>query len=54
MNERVSRLWKESVETKPYVSAERALLLTELFENVAERGSSTPMMRALAFKYLLE
>ncbi len=54
MNERVSRLWKESVETKPYVSAERALLLTEFYGNDAEPGSSTPVKRALAFKYLLE
>jgi len=54
MNERVSRLWKESVNTKPYMSAERALLLTEFYGNDAKPGSSTPVKRALAFKYLLE
>jgi formate C-acetyltransferase len=54
MNERVSRLRKESVNTKPYVSAERALLLTEFYGNDAKPGASTPVKRALAFKHLLE
>jgi formate C-acetyltransferase len=54
MNERVSKLRKESVNTKPYVSAERALLLTEFYGNDAEPGSSAPVKRALAFKHLLE
>jgi formate C-acetyltransferase len=54
MNERVSRLRKENVNTKPYVSAKRALLLTEFYKNDAKPEPSTPVKRALAFKHLLE
>lgn len=54
MNSRVSRLRKESVSSQPYVSAERALLLTEFYGNGTAPGSSAPVKRALAFKHLLE
>ena len=32
MNERVARLRKQSVETRPYISAERAKLVTEFYK----------------------
>ena len=53
MSERVARLRKQSVETHPTLSAERAQLLTEFYAQ--DLGTiSAPMRRALAFKYLME
>jgi formate C-acetyltransferase len=54
MNERVRRLRKESTETSPSISAERAELLTEFFKSGAADGLPAPIARALAFNYLLE
>ena len=53
MSERVCQLREQSVHTKPYISAERAELITEFYQNIADTGSP-PVIRALAFKYLLE
>ncbi len=53
MNQRVARLRQQSLDAIPTVSAERAQLLTEFYQQ-EERPLSTPVMRALAFKYLLE
>jgi formate C-acetyltransferase len=53
MNERIERLRKESFETKPSFSPERALLETEFYsEN--DGKYSTPVMRGLNFKYICE
>ncbi|MDI9370818.1 MAG: glycyl radical protein [Synergistaceae bacterium] len=53
MNDRVARLRKESFETSPSISIERALLTTEFYrEN--EGKYPTPVMRALNFKNLCE
>jgi pyruvate formate-lyase/glycerol dehydratase family glycyl radical enzyme len=53
LSERVRRLKEESITTKPYISAERAELLTDFYMN--EQGlHSVPVTRALAFKYILE
>ncbi len=54
MNERIRKLRKQSLETKPSISGERARLLTEFFCSDKARGLSTPVSRALAFKYILE
>ncbi|MHC4198928.1 MAG: trans-4-hydroxy-L-proline dehydratase, partial [Planctomycetota bacterium] len=54
MNSRVERLRRESVDTKPYISAERAKLLTDFYRSDAVRGVSVPVCRALALKYILE
>jgi pyruvate formate-lyase/glycerol dehydratase family glycyl radical enzyme len=54
MNERIKRLRGESLEAKPSLSAERALLLTEFYRRTASATLSAPMKRALAFRYLLE
>jgi pyruvate formate-lyase/glycerol dehydratase family glycyl radical enzyme len=53
LSERVRRLKEESITTKPYISAERAELLTDFYMN--NPGiHSVPVTRALAFKYILE
>jgi len=50
---RVARLRQQSLEAKPYISTERAELLTEFYRQ--NRGlTSAPLRRALAFRYLLE
>jgi len=52
MNERVARLRQETLETKPWVSMERASLLTEFYRN--DKTTSVPIRRARAFQYLME
>jgi pyruvate formate-lyase/glycerol dehydratase family glycyl radical enzyme len=53
LSERVKRLKEESTTTRPYISAERAELLTDFYMN--EEGlHSVPVTRALAFKYILK
>jgi pyruvate-formate lyase len=54
MNERVARLRRESVETKPYISTERAELITEFYKSDIPMRESVPVCRALAFKHLME
>jgi pyruvate formate-lyase/glycerol dehydratase family glycyl radical enzyme len=54
MSERVMYLRETSVNTKPYLSAERAELLTDFYQSGAADAVSIPVARALAFKYLLE
>jgi formate C-acetyltransferase len=54
MNDRVKRLREHSIITKPYITPERAILITEFYRsNIASR-SSAPVERALALKHLLE
>jgi formate C-acetyltransferase len=53
VNERIERLRKESFETAPSFSAERAVLETEFYrEN--DGKFSTPVMRGLNFRYICE
>src|SRR3569832_1461879 len=52
MEERVARLRSETLETKPWVSIERARLLTEFYRN--DRSASAPVQRARALAYLME
>jgi len=54
MNERVRKLREESIKTKPYITQERAVFITEFYKSDAADHSSTPVKRALAFKHLLE
>ena len=54
MNERIRKLRKQSIDSKPHISPERAILLTEFYKSDATNNVSTPVARALAFKYLLE
>jgi len=53
MNERVKKLRQESLDTQPYISIERASLLTEAYKR-HEGTVSVPVLRALAFRHLLE
>ena len=52
MNERVARLRKATLETKPWLSIERAALLTDFYRQ--DKTVSVPIRRARAFKYLME
>ena len=53
MNARVERLRKVSVETRPYVSAERAELLTAFYRSGEADKVSVPVGRALALQYVM-
>ncbi len=54
LSERVRRLREQSVSTKPYISTERAELLTDFYQSGGANRVSTPVARALALKHLLE
>src|SRR4030042_3424322 len=54
MNERVAKLRRQSVETKPYISSERAELMTAFYQSDVPLRQSVPVCRALSFKYLME
>jgi len=54
VNERVRRLREQSINTKPYITPERAILITEFYGSDVARLLSTPVKRARAFKHLLE
>jgi len=54
MNERVRRLRQQSVETSPYISAERAELITQFYQSDVPLRESVPVTRALAFKHIME
>jgi formate C-acetyltransferase len=54
MNERVKKLREQSIETKPFITPERALLITKFYKNNIAGKESIPVRRALAFKYLFE
>ncbi|HSQ75307.1 MAG TPA: trans-4-hydroxy-L-proline dehydratase [Bacteroidota bacterium] len=52
MTERVRKLREASCTTQPYISAERALLVTEAYRTMGFH--SAPVLRALVFKHVLE
>ena len=52
MNERVAGLRQCSLDTRPWLSIERAALLTEFYQQGAPL--STPVLRASAFRHLME
>ena len=52
MNERVARLREETLAAKPWVSMERAALLTKFYRD--DKTTSVPIRRARAFQYLME
>ncbi len=53
MNERVTRLRDQSLSTKPYISIERARLVTDVYRQYAGKVSA-PMLRAYTFARLME
>jgi len=54
MKERIRKLRKQSIRTEPYITPERAVLITKFYKSDIAGQSSAPVKRALAFKYLLE
>ncbi|MCC6397309.1 MAG: glycyl radical protein [Bacteroidetes bacterium] len=52
MTERVQKLREQSCATQPYLSAERALLVTDAYRTMGFH--SAPVMRALVFKHVLD
>ena len=51
--ERTRKLRKQSTEAQPYISIERAVLMTEAYKKF-EGSVETPILRAKAFKYYME
>ena len=54
LNKRITKLRNQSRKAVPYLSLERASLITEFFKTGAAHKFSAPVARAKAFKYLLE
>ena len=54
MNQRIKKLRTQSREAIPYLSLERAELITEFYKTNAKQNLSPPVARAQAFKYILE
>ncbi|MFX1573643.1 MAG: trans-4-hydroxy-L-proline dehydratase [Promethearchaeota archaeon] len=54
MNERIKKLRTQSREAIPYLSLERALLITEFFKTGATHKFSPAIARAKAFEYILK
>ncbi|MGO9404253.1 MAG: trans-4-hydroxy-L-proline dehydratase [Terriglobales bacterium] len=52
MNDRVARLRQETLETKPWLSIERAALITKFYQQ--DQSKSAPVRRARALSYLME
>lgn len=53
MNERIRKLRRQSLEAEPSISLERAELFTQAYEKYLGTVS-TPVLRALSFKYFME
>ena len=54
MNERIAQLRKKSVDTKPYISSERAELVTAFYQSNIVMQVSAPIARAMALKHIIE
>ena len=54
MNQRIKKLRKQSINSKPYLSLERAALLTRFYQQGQAERVSVTVARASAFKYILE
>ncbi len=54
ISERVRTLREQSINTNPSFSTERAELLTDFYKSGAADTVSTPVARALAFKFIME
>lgn len=53
MTPRIERLRQETLNIQPFISIERAKLLTEYYKSVENKNLSIPVKRAGAFEYLL-
>ena len=54
MKDRIKKLRTESVDAQPYLSAERAILLTDFYKSGQADKVSVPVARGLSLKYLFE
>ncbi len=54
MNPRIRKLRERSLKAVPSISGERASLITEFYKSDIASQVSTPVLRGLAFKYLME
>jgi formate C-acetyltransferase len=54
MNDRIQKLREESVNRRPTISPERAVLITDFYRSDFAERVSIPVKRALAFKHILE
>ncbi|MBM3437139.1 MAG: formate C-acetyltransferase/glycerol dehydratase family glycyl radical enzyme, partial [Bacteroidetes bacterium] len=54
MTVRIKKLREQSTRTKPFISSERALLLTRFYQSLTAENNSAAVKRALAFQFLLE
>ena len=54
MTDRIKKLREQSLKAINRISAERALLVTELYKTGIDRELSVPMMRAKTFEYILK
>ncbi|MDA8218117.1 MAG: glycyl radical protein [Dehalococcoidales bacterium] len=54
MNERVRQLREQSLQAEPTLSTERAELMTGFYDQALAHAASPPVLRALAFRHLLE
>jgi len=54
MNERIKKLRQQSLDARPTIDLERAVLMTDFYESNNNSTLSAPVKRALAFKYILE
>jgi formate C-acetyltransferase len=54
MNDRIKKLREESLQAKPYISHERAELVTEFYKSGIPDRVSIPVARALTLQYLLQ
>ncbi|MBM3476345.1 MAG: hypothetical protein FJX75_23990, partial [Armatimonadetes bacterium] len=52
MTSRIQRLRTQSLTTEPWLSAERAEIVTDVYRDA--RGLSAPMLRAETFRRLME
>ncbi|MBD3176476.1 MAG: formate C-acetyltransferase/glycerol dehydratase family glycyl radical enzyme [Armatimonadia bacterium] len=53
MTERVARLREETLAARPFLSAERAELVTRFYQAHADEGLPSPILRARCFDYIL-
>ena len=54
MNKRIEKLRNQSLNAINKLSPERAQLITRFYKSIEDKNISTPIMRALSFKYILE
>jgi len=53
MNERIKLLREKSLDAEPYMTHQRASLITEFYQSEEAKNCSIPVKRALAFKHIM-